>query len=1154
MIRLLRHLALTLLMPLLLALLVLAGLNTESGRMLLAWAVEQASGGQLRIAGLAGYLPFSPRVARLELRDAQGPWLVMEDAALALDPRALLDGAFTVDRFTARAADLERLPARGGSGDRGVPPLRLEVRRAAVAALRIRPARQEAPGLALEGHGAAGPNGFELALQARVPGRGDAYRLALALDRSVPGADGGHWRLDLDVAERPGGLLADLLPAQARGVAVLAGPWQLSAVAEGPAARLELRWGLDIGPLETPVPGWRGRLQGQGILTGLVQGPGLSTDLVLALDALPGLERAGPVRLAGHLETGLAPARASLELGGRWAGQPLALALSGRAGDAGAWSLALADLQIAGLSASGELSAAPGLGTAAGANADAGVAALLRSSRPTGELRLRADDLDRLAPLVAVLRGGEPGEGRAPVLGGSLVASLALDPAGGVRLLAAGEHLGLAAAAGDGRALAIDDLQLDVRLADPLDLAGASARLGLGGLSAGPLSGDLRLSASGALHDLDLAAEAALEAAGTPLGLRLAGRLQPAGRRLELEAFSARGGGIDARLGAAATLDFRDGLVAEPMRLALLAAPVAGAGGDGVLGRLELAGRLLPELDMRLRLADLALDQLAAALGLGPGLAGSLDGEAELAGPVAAPRGRVVAQVRELRFEHRAGREMPAARLGLSARLDSAGAAVDASLEAGARTRLALRGRVGGPVPDGEAGLGHRPGVLDLRATGQADLALLDPLLAARGRQASGEVEIDARLSGSLADPRAAGTLRLVGATLADRTLGVSVSDIAGTLQLDGEVLRSDGLSGRAGRGEVTLAGTVGVLADGMPADLHLAAHNAALVQLDLLDAEGSLNLRLAGPLVQSGTAARTDPRPRLSGRVDLDRAELRIPDRLPASVAILEVREHGQRRRVTAAPPRTAPPLPLVLDLTLAAPRAVFVNGRRLDAELGGQVEIRGTLARPDPVGAFELRRGEFDLAGHRLRFNRGRLDFEGSGVAEGAGLDPGLDFEARASAAGATAILAVRGSARNPRIELSSEPKLPDNEILSRLLFGTAAGRLSGLQSARLGLAATELAGLQGLAGTEGRILGTARAGLRLDRLVLDQDEEGSVVLEGSRQLSERLQLGARHGQRAGETQGVLRIEVTPRLKLEADVGAGGGSRAGAAFQVDY
>jgi translocation and assembly module TamB len=39
-----------------------------------------------------------------------------------------------------------------------------------------------------------------------------------------------------------------------------------------------------------------------------------------------------------------------------------------------------------------------------------------------------------------------------------------------------------------------------------------------------------------------------------------------------------------------------------------------------------------------------------------------------------------------------------------------------------------------------------------------------------------------------------------------------------------------------------------------------------------------------------------------------------------------------------------------------------------------------------------------------------------------------------------------------------------------------------------------------------------------------------------------------------RAGETQGVLRLDATPRIRLETDIGASGGARAGAAFELEY
>jgi translocation and assembly module TamB len=104
---------------------------------------------------------------------------------------------------------------------------------------------------------------------------------------------------------------------------------------------------------------------------------------------------------------------------------------------------------------------------------------------------------------------------------------------------------------------------------------------------------------------------------------------------------------------------------------------------------------------------------------------------------------------------------------------------------------------------------------------------------------------------------------------------------------------------------------------------------------------------------------------------------------------------------------------------------------------------------------------------------------------------------------------------------------------------------------------LAATSLAGIT--RGEGGGLLGLGvldrlRTGLGLERLSLGTDAQGGATVEGGRQITDRIYVGARQGARAGEPQGVLRIGITPRIKLEADIGATGGTRAGAAYEREY
>ncbi len=90
-------------------------------------------------------------------------------------------------------------------------------------------------------------------------------------------------------------------------------------------------------------------------------------------------------------------------------------------------------------------------------------------------------------------------------------------------------------------------------------------------------------------------------------------------------------------------------------------------------------------------------------------------------------------------------------------------------------------------------------GPIDLRADGSASLALLDPLISAAGRRVSGQATLHANLRGTLADPRIDGQLTLANGTIQDFTTGLHLTAIAATLHGDGDTLRIDRFTGRAG-------------------------------------------------------------------------------------------------------------------------------------------------------------------------------------------------------------------------------------------------------------------------------------------------------------------------------------------------------------------
>ena len=184
--------------------------------------------------------------------------------------------------------------------------------------------------------------------------------------------------------------------------------------------------------------------------------------------------------------------------------------------------------------------------------------------------------------------------------------------------------------------------------------------------------------------------------------------------------------------------------------------------------------------------------------------------------------------------------------------------------------------------------------------------------------------------------------------------MGVHISDISAMLEADGDRLQLVQFSGHAGMGTLGASGTISLAAP-MHVDLTFTAENAQPIASDLLTATIDSHLTVQGDVQGNLNAA---------GTLHLRRAEIRVPDKMPASVAVLPVRNAGSsgpspgrrgaaRRAASranaapaapaaaapaiAAPAAAAPATNVALDITLDAPQEVFIRGRGLDVELGG-------------------------------------------------------------------------------------------------------------------------------------------------------------------------------------------------------------------------
>ena len=292
-----------------------------------------------------------------------------------------------------------------------------------------------------------------------------------------------------------------------------------------------------------------------------------------------------------------------------------------------------------------------------------------------------------------------------------------------------------------------------------------------------------------------------------------------------------------------------------------------------------------------------------------------------------------------------------------------------------------------------------------------------------------------------------------------------------------------------------------------------------------------------------------------IAGAIRLEQTELRVPESGFSSASDLanlsHVNEPGPVRetRIKAGLLNTdgseagasSAMRPFRLDVTVSAPSRIFVRGRGIDAELGGQIRLAGTTADVVPSGQFNLIRGRLDILGKRLVLSEAELDLAGRRV-------PNLRVVAENRGQNSTSRVTVEGPADDPVISFTSVPQLPQEEVLAQLLFGRDLSRLSALQAAQLANAVAVLAGRGG----EG-IVTRLRNSFGLDDLDVSTSADGETELTAGRYLSENIYSEIQTGQ-AGTTSLSLNFDIREGVTARARVESDGDSGLGIFIQRDY
>ena len=556
-------------------------------------------------------------------------------------------------------------------------------------------------------------------------------------------------------------------------------------------------------------------------------------------------------------------------------------------------------------------------------------------------------------------------------------------------------------------------------------------------------------------------------------------------------------------------------------------------------GRVDVEGRLGEPLALKAGFQDLPLTLLRAA-GL-PDMTGSASGSLSLQGTRREPSAALTMKVEAFGIEDPSLASLPLLDLSARASLDSGrlqGTGVVAGLgERPLEISLAVPAAISlSPLSVGLV----RDGPLDGRIEGGLALDPLPAWLSLPDHLITGRLEADAAIGGTVASPDVRGGIRVRGGTWESLRTGTVVRDLDLDLRVSGRTVTLEHARGTDGAdGRLDVEGRLRILPDqGFPFTARVAMDRFRLIRLD------EVNVATGGDLAVSGSTESAQ----ISGKVQVTSAQIRIPDRMPARIQELDVVEVNvpapSHPKPEAAPASRVPGIDL--DLEVEVPARAFVRGRGLDSEWKGDLVVTGDTTRPEVRGTLDIVRGHYNAFGKRFSLVSGSVLFDGAYPPR-----PYMQVIAEHPATEMTAQVQLTGTPDSLDLRISSDPPLPQDEVLARLLFDRSLTSITPFQALRLARAMDELRG-----GKTFGFVDRAQEAVGVDQVEIRQDEEekGPGSLSVGKYVGDNVYMEVEKGISSEEGKVSLEVEVTPRITVETEVGTDAGGGVEVKWKWDY
>src|SRR5208283_952089 len=305
---------------------------------------------------------------------------------------------------------------------------------------------------------------------------------------------------------------------------------------------------------------------------------------------------------------------------------------------------------------------------------------------------------------------------------------------------------------------------------------------------------------------------------------------------------------------------------------------------------------------------------------------------------------------------------------------------------------------------------------LDLRVAGRADLSLVHDL--DRGLTATGAIQADASVRGTLAAPQIAGRLEFAGASFNISDVSNGISGANGVLLFSGDRASIQSFTGETGGGRIELSGFAVYGGEGPTVfRLHATAYQVRVRYPEGVSTVANADLRFTGTKASSI----------LSGTITVLRTGFNPQSDFSSLLA-----QSSEPVRTPAAHPGLLGGL--TYDVQVAtSPDVQVQSALAQDVQVEANLRLRGTYTSPAVLGRVNITHGQIVFFGTRYSISQGSVSYFSP-----TNIDPVLDVDLETKARGIQVTLNISGPLSKLNLTPRSDPPLQFSEIVALLATG--------------------------------------------------------------------------------------------------------------------